>query len=149
MNKPTIRKSLAIVALGLAGVAATGAAHAGGTSWSVGINLPPLVISGGNVETYYPGPAYYPAPVYVPPPVVYMPPPRVVYAPPPVVYGPPVVYRPPVRYEPQRGHWRDGRYAQRGDGDRWHDGRYAQRGDSDRWRDRDRDGIPNKWDRRD
>jgi hypothetical protein len=131
MSKPTIRKSLAIAALGLAGVAATGAAHAGGVSWSVGIHLPPLVISGGNV-------GFYPAPVYYPPPVVYAPPPRVVYAPPPVIYrpAPPVVYRPaPVRYDPQY------RYG--------HDGRWNGRGDSDRWRDRDRDGVPNKWDRRD
>lgn len=139
MNKPTIRKSLAIAALGLAGVAATGAAHAGNVSWSVGINLPPLVISGGNVGAYYPAPAYYPPPVvYAPPPVVYAPPPRVVYAPPPVVYrpAPPVVYRPaPVRYDPQHGYWRDSRWQ--------------GRGDSDRWRDRDRDGVPNKWDRRD
>jgi hypothetical protein len=124
MNKQTIRKTLAIAALGLAGVAATGAAHAGNVAWSVGINLPPLVISGGNVG------AYYPAPVYYPPPVV--------YAPPPVIYrpAPPVVYRPaPVRYDPQHGYWRDSRWQ--------------GRGDSDRWRDRDRDGVPNKWDRRD
>ena len=72
MNKQTIRKTLAIAALGLAGVAATGAAHAGNVAWSVGINLPPLVISGGNVGAYYPAPVYYPPPVvYAPPPVVY------------------------------------------------------------------------------
>jgi|RhisoiCoNPM_1038542.scaffolds.fasta_scaffold03902_2 hypothetical protein len=139
MNKQTIRKTLAIAALGLAGVAATGAAHAGNVAWSVGINLPPLVISGGNVGAYYPAPVYYPPPVvYAPPPVVYAPPPRVVYAPPPVIYrpAPPVVYRPaPVRYDPQHGYWRDSRWQ--------------GRGDSDRWRDRDRDGVPNKWDRRD
>lgn len=135
MNESTIRKRLAIATLGVAGAVATGAAHAGDVSWSIGINLPPLLISGGNVA------AYYPVPVYVPPPVVYVPPPRVVYAP-PVVYGPPVVYRqaPPARHVAPRGAWRQ---------DRWHGDRYAQRGDSDRWRDRDRDGIPNKWDRHD
>lgn len=113
MNQ-AIRKFLALAAVGAAGLAATGAAHAGGVNWHIGINLPGV---------------FYPAP----PPVVYAPPPPVVYAPPPVVYAPPpVVYRPapivyhqpaPVYVQPHpRGYWREGR---------WHDHRGKGRWDDD------------------
>jgi len=133
-------RGLALLSLALGGVAGSGVAQAGGVGWSVGIYLPPVVISGG--PPGYPPPVY-PPPVYVPPPVVYVPPPPVVYYPaPPAFYGPPVVYRPaPPGWRPHHGHGRWGGHGQGG-------GAYAQ-GDSDRWRDRDRDGIPNRWDRHD
>jgi hypothetical protein len=73
---------------------AAGTAHAGGVSWSVGINLPGIgtVISNA--------PVYVPAPVVVyqePAPVVYQRP-APVYAPAPVIYQQPA----PVVYETQR-----------------------------------------------
>lgn len=137
-------RGLALLSLALAGAAGTGVAQAGGVGWSVGIFLPPVVISGG--QSGYPPPAY-PPPVYGPPPVVYVPPPPVVYYPSPaVVYGPPVVYRPvPPGWRHGHGRW-EGRGHGFGRGGPY--GPYAQ-GDSDRWRDRDRDGIPNRWDRHD
>ena len=92
------------------------AAQAGGVSWSVGVNVPPLA----TVVTS--GPAWAPAPVrVVPGAVVYSTP---AYAPAPIVYdepyvtpypyvvprvgywGPPVVVAPRYRYwGPHRGHW--------------------------------------------
>lgn len=93
-------------------------AHAGGVSWSIGINTPPVstVISngsgyyghgyrGGYGRGYGPGygRVYAPAPVYHAPAPVYRVPPRVAYYPPAVVYRPvPVVY---PRYYPG---WRHG-----------------------------------------
>lgn len=112
--KLAIRKSLATAALGLAGIAAAGAAQAGSVNWSIGINLPPIGVVGG----YYPAPVYYPPPppVYIPPPQVYYAPPPVYYQPPPVVYAPrPIIYAPPpqvvyapppVVYPPPRGYYR-------------------------------------------
>lgn len=98
------------------------AAHAG-TSWSIGINLPPasVVVSDG--------PRYYaePAPVYyAPPPVRYVPAPRYVqrdvyYAPPPrVVYERSYYDR---RWDDRRDHWHH-------DHDR-HDRRWDDRRDDD------------------
>lgn len=137
MSSSTIRKTLALATLGLAGLAATGAAHAG-VSWHIGINLP--------------GPAV----VYDAPPVVYSPPPPVVYQPPPVVYAPPppVVYRPapivyqpaPVYYGAPRGDWHGGRWQEHRHhhhrGDRWRDN-----DDRRAWRHNDRngDGIPDRY----
>ncbi|MGA0609007.1 hypothetical protein [Caldimonas sp. KR1-144] len=130
MNKlVSLRKTLAVAALGVAGLAATASAHAGNVFWSIGVNLPPVgtVVSNAPV---YPAPAVaYPAPavVYPAPAVVY---PPVVYTPPPVVYRPaPVVYQPaPVYYQP--GYWRDGRYYHDRDDRRayrhgWRDGHRA------------------------
>jgi hypothetical protein len=85
-----------ILKIAAAGVVATGAllasASAGAaTSWSIGVNVPGIVVG-------EPAPVYYePAPVYSPPaPVYYQPPP-----PPPVRYRPGAVYEPaPVYYEP-------------------------------------------------
>ena len=99
----SLRKTLAVAAIGAAGLVATASAHAGGNVfWSVGVNLPPI----GTVVSNAP---VYPAPPVAYPTVVY-PAPAVVYQPAPVVYQPaPVVYRPaPVYYQP--GYWRDGRY---------------------------------------
>lgn len=105
--KQAIRKTLALAALGIAGLAATGMAHAGGVNWHIGINLPGV---------FYPQPAvvYSPPPVvYAPPPVVYAPPPPVYYQPAPVYYQPaPVAYQQPAPVAAYpRGYWRDGRWC--------------------------------------
>jgi hypothetical protein len=114
--------------IAIAALAGAGAARAGGVQWSIGINLPPVAIVGGNAPVYAPAPPV----VYAPPPVVYAPPvpvyvqpapvvyaaPRVVYAPAPVVYGPPRVVGRPVpmvvegwvpheRRGRKRSHWHD------------------------------------------
>ena len=83
-----MNKSL-ILALAAAGtLLGAGAAHAGNAQWSVGINLPGivlplpplpgLVITGGPVyqqpvRSYRPEPVYALAPVYAPEPVYYAP----------------------------------------------------------------------------
>jgi hypothetical protein len=93
-------------------------AHAGGVSWSIGINAPAVgavVSSGpgyyghGYGAVYAPAPVYaqpvYAEPVYVAPAPVYRVPPRVYY-PAPVYYRPaPVVY---PRYYHDRPEWRHG-----------------------------------------
>jgi hypothetical protein len=130
--KQTIRKFLAVAAVGAAGLAATGAAQArSDVFWSIGINLPPI----GTVISNAPGYHHYPAPavVYAPPPVVYAPPPRVVYR-----HAPVVVQAPPYRHG--HGHWKH-RGHDRGD-DRW-DRRHDRR--DDRRDDRRGDG---RWDGR-
>ena len=130
---------------------AAGTARAGDVQWSIGINLPPIGTVISNAPVYAPVPVYAPARVSAPPPVFYAPPP-VIYEPPPVVYrpaprvvypAPVVVGRPvPIVYGPAYGS---------GWGDRDRDGipnrydRYDNRRD---W-DRDRDGIPNWQDRHD
>jgi hypothetical protein len=110
-----------------AALMAAAPARAGGVQWSVGIQLPPVVVAVGRGPSYGPPPVVYAPPpvVYAPPPVVYVPPPRVVHAP-PAYYQPParVVYAPP----PVHG-WGHG-----GGGHR-------------QWRDRDRDGIHDRHDR--
>ncbi len=117
-------KSLIAAVAATASLLATGAAHAGNVYWSIGISAPPIgtVISNAP-PVYAPPPVVYAPPpvVYAPAPVVYVPPPppRVVYRPAPVVYGPPVVYRP------------------------------VPVGYHGAWGDRDRDGIPNAYDRYD
>lgn len=137
--KQAIRKTLALAAFGVAGLAATGAAHAGGVNWHIGINLPGI---------YYPEPAV----VYAPPPVVYAPPPVVYYEAPPVYYRPaPVYHGAPVYAQPYpRGHWREGRWHDHGrrwdrnrDGhhDRDDDRRAHRHGD----RDRHGDGRPDRY----
>lgn len=129
--KQAIRKTLAVAALGLAGLTATGAAHAGGVNWHIGINLPGI---------------FYPAPpvVYAPPPVVYAPPPVVYAPPPPVYYRPaPIVYQPaPVYVQPgPRGYWREGRWHDHGRRDGYRD----DRRDRDGYRDRNGDGRPDRY----
>jgi hypothetical protein len=107
-----IQRPLLLLGVAAAMLFAASAADAGGVSWSVGINVPPVatVVSGGPA---YVGPAvrYAPAgvvystvPVYAPAPV---------YAP-PVAYGEPYVdpyivssgfYAPPVVFRPYYRHW--------------------------------------------
>ncbi len=142
MTSRAICKSLAAAALGLAGLAATGAAQAG-VSWHIGINLP------GPAVYYQPSPVYAPAPVYYEPPPVY-------YQLPPVVYRPaPVYYQPaPVYVQPQsRAYWHDDREYRRYDGHRGHHGRrHGDDHDRDDDRrayrhgpDRNGDGIPDRY----
>lgn len=117
-----IRKTLAVAAFGVAAMAASGAAHAGGVNWHIGINLPGVFLP--------PPPVVYAPPpvVYAPPPVVYQPPPRVYYSPAPIVYEQPVYVQPRPR-----GHWHDGRWREH----RGYDG-YG-------YRDRDGDGRPDRY----
>ncbi|HEY9238053.1 MAG TPA: hypothetical protein VIP10_04355, partial [Burkholderiaceae bacterium] len=110
----------------VAGTAALGAtsAHAGGVSWSIGINAPVLGAVISNAPDYYDGPGYGygygSAPVYAPAPY-YRPAPRVIYEPRPIYYRPaPVVY--PRYYGGRDG----GRYDHRERGYRDH-----RRGDRD------------------
>jgi hypothetical protein len=101
-----IKRPLLLIGVAAAALFAASAADAGGVSWSVGINVPPIatVVSSG--------PAYVAAPVrYAPAGVVYSTVP--VYAP-PVAYGEPYVdpyvvpsgyYAPPVVVRPYYRHW--------------------------------------------
>lgn len=113
----------AALAIALVGALNPGLAHArGDVRWSVSIGVP-AVPAAVYVE---------PAPVYMvpPPPVYYAPPPRPVYVmqPAPVVYGPPA-------YGYYDRPYRDG-YR------RYH--HHEHRG----YRDSDRDGVPDRYDRR-
>ena len=122
-----MKKPLVLAIAAVAGVLAAGAAQAGSNiQWSIGINAPPVatVISNGGYGYYAPAPvyAYPPEVVYSPAPRAYYPP-EVVYSPAPRAYYPPqVVYeRPvPIYFHGQR-----------------------------RMSDRDRDGIPDRYDRYD
>lgn len=102
-------RALALLALGAAGLAATGAARAGNVAWSVGFSAPGVQVGLANVPQVY----VQPAPVYVQPGVGYYGQTYPVYgaATPdypdvyygssaPVYYGgvAPVVYAPPVVY---------------------------------------------------
>lgn len=126
MMRQAIRKTLAVAAIGVAGLAATGAAQAGNVFWSVGINLPAVTVVGGNAPVYYPAPAvvYAPPPVvYAPAPVVYAPPPQVVYRPAPVIYQPaPVVVHQPYRQHAKHPQWKQGHRDWNGQ-QRWSKGR--------------------------
>jgi hypothetical protein len=87
----------AALALGLAGLAATGAAHArDNVHWSVGINAAPGVVVGvGNTRpVIVQQPVYVqPQPVYVQPQPVYVQP-QTIYSVPPVQYTQPQVIYP-------------------------------------------------------
>ena len=109
-----MKRPLVVLCAAAATVLAASAAQAGGVSWSVGVNLPPVAtyVSGG--------PGWYPAPVRYAPPVVYAPAP--VYAEPYLsVYDAPYgVYAAPVyshrpHYVPAP-RWHHGGYRH----DRWH-----------------------------
>jgi hypothetical protein len=110
---------LALGVLSAALIAAPAAQAHGSVQWSIGINLPPV----GAVVTSRPYHAPPPAVVYAPPPAVVAP----VYQAHPAypaypIYGPPRVIVAPVHgWAPPPG-----------------------RG---RWKDRDRDGIPDRWER--
>ena len=104
-----MKKSL-ILALAAAGtLLGAGAAHAGNVQWSVGINLPGivlplpplpgLVVTGGPVY-HQPVRNYRAEPVYAPEPVYYD-------APEPVYYAPePAYYAPEPAYYPRQPQWR-------------------------------------------
>lgn len=127
-----MKKILIATFAATAGWLAAGAAHAGtNVYWSIGISAPPIgtVISNAPI---HPAPVVVaPAPVvYAPPPVVYAPAPVVVRPAPRVVHAPPVVVRPAPRvvHAPPVVVGRPVPVA---------------------YRDRDRDGIPDRWDRHD
>lgn len=92
-----------VLALATAGtLLCTGAARAANVSWSVGINVPGVVITGGPVyqepvRVYQPAPVYLSEPVYAPVPV---------YAPAPVYAPVPVVYEREPVYYPRHPQWR-------------------------------------------
>lgn len=117
----TLRTAV-LATLALAGTLAAGAARASDVYWSIGLNAPLHPgVSIGTVISNSPGYGYYrPAPIY--------------YAPAPVYYGPPAYYQPAPVYVVPRHAYRQGH---RHDGRRYRDG----------YRDRDRDGIPDRWDR--
>lgn len=104
------RPLIAVIATGAALLCAT-AVHAGGTHWSVGINVPVggVVVSNGGYYVQEPAPVYYPVPAryaprsYYEAPATYYEVPRAVYVPPPVVYAEPE----PVYAVPYVG-WRGG-----------------------------------------
>jgi hypothetical protein len=101
-----MKRSLLVLGAAAATLFAASAAQAGGVSWSVGVNLPPVAtyVSGG--------PGWYPAPVRYAPPVVYAPAP--VYAEPYLsVYDAPVYSHRPHYVPAPRWH---GGYRH----DRWH-----------------------------
>ena len=118
-NKPSSRRhgwirAAAIASLGVAALAATGAAQAGGNVfWSVGVAAPGVQLGVANAPQIY----AQPAPVYVQPAPVYYQPAPVYVQPAPVYYGlrhvqpAPVYYRParvvvpaPVYYRPGHGY---------------------------------------------
>lgn len=125
--------------LALATTAATlaaGSAHAGGVSWSIGINTPIVgtVISNAPVYGVAYGPVYAPEPYYDEPAPVYAPVPVYRAAPPVAYYPRETYYRPvPVVYPRYYPGWRHGRDRDR-DGDRGRDR------DHERDHDRDRGG---------
>ena len=113
-----MKRPLVVLGAAAATLFATAAAEAGGVSWSVGVNLPP-------VSTYVSGgPGWYPAPVRYAPPVVYAPAP--VYAAPYVgvydapygVYAAPVYQRRPHHWVASAPRWHHGWNRH----DRWHHG---------------------------
>ena len=110
-----MKRPLVVLCAAAAALFSASAAEAGGVSWSVGVNVPPVAtyVSGG--------PAWYPAPVRYAPPVVYAPEP--VYAEPYVsvydvpygVYAAPVYHRRP-HYWVAPARWHHGWPGH----DRWH-----------------------------
>lgn len=92
-------KSAVMALVACASTLGAGAAHAGGVSWSIGINAP---VYGPAYPVYAPAPVY--APVYAPVPVYEAAPP-VAYYPRYGYYGAPVVY---ARYGYGHPYWRHG-----------------------------------------
>jgi len=133
MNRLTSLRSLAAAAIVLGAFGAASAAHArSDVVLSIGINAPY-----GHVQ---PAPVYVqPQPVYVQPRPVYVQPQPVYVQPRPVYVQPQPIYAQPgpINYwrSDRRGH--DGHHGHRGRGH----GEYRAYGD------RDRDGVPNRYDR--
>jgi hypothetical protein len=116
----TLRTAV-LATLALTGTLAAGTARASDLHWSIGLNAP--LHSGVSIGTVISnGPGYGGYGYYRPAPIY--------YAPAPVYYGPPAYYRPAPVYAAPR-----------------HAYRHGQRYDNRRYRDRDRDGIPDRWDR--
>jgi len=117
-----MKRPLVVLGAAAATLFAASAAQAGGVSWSVGVNVPP-------VATYVSGaPAWYPAPVRYVPPVAYAPAP--VYVEPyvsayDVPYGAyaPAYHHRPHYWAPPVARWHRGWNRH----DRWHhDGGYGR-----------------------
>jgi len=116
----TLRTAV-LATLALTGTLAAGAARASDVHWSIGLNAP--LHSGVSIGTVISnGPGYGGYGYYRPAPIY--------YSPAPVYYGAPSYYRPAPVYVAPRHAYRQG-----------------QRHDDRRYRDRDRDGIPDRWDR--
>jgi hypothetical protein len=87
MKESQMIKSIVVALAAVGGTLGAGVAHAGGVSWSVGVNVPFVGAVVGNAPVYRPyyQPAYV-APVYAPAPAYY--PPAPVYVSAPVYYAP-------------------------------------------------------------
>jgi len=98
-----MNRLLLVVPVAAALLAAT-AAHAGGVSWSVGVSVPPVIVSSGPAWApapvrVVPGAVVYSTPAYAPAPIVYDEPYVAPYvAPYPGYWGAPVVVAPRHRY---------------------------------------------------
>lgn len=123
------RNSLKLAVAGAIAVGAlfASAAASAGTSWSIGVNVPGIVVG-------TPAPVYYePAPAYTPPaPVYYQPPPPVRYRPAPVYEPAPVYYEPGRRWDgearfeerrEERREWRRREWERREHYRRYHEDR--------------------------
>ena len=111
-----MKRPLVVLCAAAATLFAASAAEAGGVSWSVGVNVPPVAtyVSGG--PAWYPAPVSYPAPVVYAPAPVYAEPYVGVYDVPYGVYAAPVYHR-RLHYWPLPvAHWHRGWNAH----DRWH-----------------------------
>jgi len=93
------------------GALLVGTTASAGTNWSIGINVPGVVVEEPAPVYVAPAPVFAPPPpVYYrpPPPVYYRPAPPAYYQPAPVYYGPPArVYEGPGYREGHRHHRRD------------------------------------------
>ena len=127
-------QALSALVLASAALLAVRPAAAQNVQWSIGINLPPVGAVITSPQVFGPPPV-----IYAPPPrVVYAPPPRAVYVPPPTIYYPPaqVVYQAPPRVVYGYPVYEDG-----------YRGGYDHGKGRGRWKDKDRDGIPDRWER--
>jgi len=115
--------------LALSGALAAGAlfgmaSATAGTSWSIGVSVPGVVVSSEPAPVYYePAPAYSPPP----PPVYYQPAPPVRYQQPAYVAPAPVYYEPGPSWEERRAErreWRRREWERREHYRRYGDDRY-------------------------
>jgi hypothetical protein len=86
MKESQMIKSIVLALAAVGGTLGAGVAHAGGVSWSVGVNVPFVGAVVGNAPVYRQA---YVAPVYAPAPAYYAP-----------AYGPAPVYVAPAYYAP-------------------------------------------------